>query len=58
LTVDMNVRVKVPKLFVSRADERVQQAADEAIAGQAQAMQQFVAQHADKRLILPELGNP
>jgi carbon monoxide dehydrogenase subunit G len=57
LTVDMNVRVKVPKFFVSRADERVQKAADEAIAGQAEAMQQFVVRHADERMILPELSN-
>jgi hypothetical protein len=56
LSVEMQVRVEVPKLFASRADDRVQHAADEAIAGQAEAMKQFVAEHADKRLILPELG--
>ncbi len=57
VTVGLTVRVEVPKLFVSRADDRVQQAADDAISGQQEAMKQFIIQHADERLILPELGN-
>lgn len=57
ISVDMQVRVKVPKLFTGRADAQVQQAAVDAIHGQQQAMTQFIAEHADERLILPELGD-
>ena len=56
VTVDLTVRVNVPKLFVSRADARVQQAAVDAISGQERAMKQFINEHVDERLILPELG--
>lgn len=55
VTVDMSVRVRVPILFVSQADARVQQAADDAIAGQSAAIQQFIGENADQRLILPDL---
>lgn len=55
ISVEMGVRVKVPKLFVSRADARVQNAADDAITGQAIAMKQFIVENADQRVILPDL---
>ncbi len=57
VSVEMKVRVAVPKLLVSRADKQVQQAADDAIDEQVKAITHFIAQHADERLILPELGN-
>ena len=54
--VDMTVRVIVPKLFTRRADSRVQDAADKAVVNQADSMGKFFAEHANKTLILPELG--
>ena len=56
LTVALKVRVDVPKIFVDRADAEVQQSADDAIAEQQKSIEAFIAEHADKRLILPELG--
>ncbi|QDV45075.1 hypothetical protein Enr13x_49480 [Stieleria neptunia] len=47
LTVEMKVRVDVPKLFTSRADARVQQAAEDAINEQARSIEMFIAEHAD-----------
>lgn len=55
ISVEMRVRVKVPMLFVSRADVRVQQAADAAINGQTAAIKQFIIENADQRIILPDL---
>lgn len=56
LTVDMNVRVRVPIFFTYRADQRVQKAADSAIGEQGAALEQFIVQHADERIVLPDLG--
>ncbi|WP_146595964.1 hypothetical protein [Novipirellula galeiformis] len=56
LTVEMTVRVKVPRLFRHRADAGVQDAADDAIQGQADAIEQFIARYADDAFILPELN--
>ncbi len=56
LNVALKVRVDVPKMFVGRANEEVQQSAEDAVRQQAESIRAFVAQHADKRLILPELG--
>lgn len=56
LTVELDVLVKVPSLFKHRADAGVQQAADDAINGQAAAIEAFIARHADELLILPELN--
>ncbi len=56
LTVEMDIVVRVPKLFVSRADSGVQKAAEEAINEQASSIKALIAEHADERLILPELG--
>nr|WP_236649879.1 hypothetical protein [Rhodopirellula sp. SM50] len=56
VTVEMKVRVDVPKLFTNRADTRVQEAAEDAINEQARSIEMFIAEHADKRLILPDLG--
>lgn len=54
LSVDMNIRLDVPKLFTSRADTEVQQAAVDAITDQQASIKQFVAEHSDERIILPE----
>ncbi len=56
LTVELDVLVKVPHFFKHRADAGVQQAADDAITGQAAAIEAFIARHADELLILPELN--
>ena len=55
LSVSMDVRVQVPKMFTSRADAEVQRAAEDAAAEQEKSIRTFIAEHADKQLILPEL---
>ncbi len=55
VTVEMKVRVKVPKLFVSRTDAEVQESAEDAVAEQMRSMEAFIAEHADKRFMLTEL---
>ncbi len=57
VTVEQTVRVKVPKMFVSHADGRVQEAADESTRQQQQSITEFVAQYADQTFVLPELGD-
>jgi hypothetical protein len=57
LTVDQIVRVDVPWLFLSVAERRVQQAADDALAEQEQAIRDFVSRYADQAIILPEFGS-
>ncbi|TWT98481.1 hypothetical protein [Stieleria varia] len=54
LSVELTVNTSVPKLFVSHAEREVQRAADDAVAGQAKSIRDFVTQYADQRLILPE----
>jgi len=56
LRVSMRVRVQVPKIFIGRADAKVQEAADNAVNTQANAIQAFINEHADERLILPKLS--
>lgn len=55
LSVDMNVVIRVPKFFRHKADEGVQQAAEDAIAGQETSIKDFVALYADERFIIPDL---
>lgn len=55
LSVALQVHIRLPKLFSSRADAGVQQAADSAISEQAAAISAFVEQYAGDLLILPEL---
>lgn len=55
LVVEMTVNVEVPKLFVSRADAEVQQAASKAVTDQQTAITKLIVDHADESLILPEL---
>jgi hypothetical protein len=50
----MRIRLDVPKMFTSRADAQVQQAAVDAISDQQALITQFVAEHADSRIVLPE----
>lgn len=57
IDVALTVLTNVPSLFTGQADKQVQQAADEAVSSQTEAMKAFVARHADRRLILPEFGN-
>ncbi len=56
LTVDMTVRVRIPRFFVGRSDQRVQQEAEKAISEQAAALEDFIAEHAQQPLVLPEFG--
>lgn len=56
LSVELEVLVRVPKFFVYKADEGVQQAAVDAIDSQSEALKSFIAEHSDKRMILPNLG--
>ncbi len=55
VSVDMRVRVKVPKLFVGRADAKVQQAAEAATREQQAAIEHFINQYAGELIVLPEL---
>ncbi|TWU35210.1 hypothetical protein Q31b_53060 [Novipirellula aureliae] len=55
LSVGLQVQVRVPRLFTSRADAKVQRAADDAIEEQASSIESFVLEHAGERLILPKL---
>ncbi len=56
LSIELDVLVTVPKAFVGRADREVQQSAASGVKQQADGLQRFVAEHAGKRFILPELG--
>jgi len=56
LMVALSVRVKLPKMFTSRADTQVQRSALDAVTEQERSITAFIAQYADERLILPELG--
>ncbi|MBB3209240.1 hypothetical protein FHS27_005078 [Rhodopirellula rubra] len=53
--VRIEVVVKVPKMFTERADDEVQRSAKNAVEEQEKSLKAFVAEHADQRLILPEL---
>lgn len=55
LSVSMAVRVQVPRLFMSRANTKVQQATDDAIAVQTSSIKSFITKYSDERLIVPEL---
>jgi hypothetical protein len=57
VNVNLSVRVNVPRLFQARAEARVQQAAEKAVANQTEAMKKFFAEHADEQIILPKLGS-
>ena len=56
LSVDLQVKVRVARIFTSVADRRVQQAADQAVAEQAAAIQEFVSKYAQQLIVLPEFG--
>lgn len=56
LGVSLDVLVRVPKVFRFKADQGVQDAAVDAVEGQRQAIEAFIAKHQDKRMIVPELG--
>jgi hypothetical protein len=55
LGVQMDVRVKVPKFFRYRADQGVQQAAEDAVAGQESSIKEFIDLYADELFIIPDL---
>jgi len=54
--VALSVHVKLPKMFTSRADTQVQRSAIDAVTEQARSIKAFIAEHADERMIVPELG--
>jgi hypothetical protein len=56
VSVELDVRLTVPKAFTGRADREVQQSAVDAVSEQASSLQRFVAEHAGERFVLPELG--
>ena len=53
IAVNLDVLVNVPKWFTHKADQGVEQAAMDAVAGQTESLQSFIAEHADKRIVLP-----
>lgn len=55
VTIRMSIDVSVPRIFTSRADQRVADAAREATSGLQSAIESFVARHADELIILPDL---
>lgn len=55
LSIDMAIEVRVPKLFVARANAQVRDAAKSALHNQRQAISELVMKHRDERLILPDL---
>lgn len=55
LLVALQVHIRLPKLFGSRADAGVQQAADRAVIEQVAAISAFVDQYAGDLLIIPQL---
>ncbi len=55
ISIDQTVQLHVPRLFTSRADRQVQQAADKAIEEQHQAIRDFIAEHVNERIIMPDL---
>lgn len=55
LAIDQTIRVKVPRIFGSAADRRVQKAADNSTAEQEQAIRDFIAKFENEVIVLPEL---
>lgn len=56
ITVDQLVRVDVPRLFLTRAESRVQAAADETTRDQELAITAFIDRYKDQIVVLPEFG--
>lgn len=56
LTTSLKVRVEIPSVFTSRADSEVRKSAEDAVKQQAESIRRFIAEHADKRMIFPDLG--
>lgn len=55
LSIHQTIHVKVPKLFLSEADRRVQMSAENAIAEQEKAIRSFIALYEKDAIVLPEL---
>ncbi|QEF98025.1 hypothetical protein Mal15_20720 [Stieleria maiorica] len=55
LQTAMKIQVDVAKLFVSVADTRVNASAESAVNQQKAALTEFVLQHADQAIVLPDL---
>jgi hypothetical protein len=55
LAIDQTIRVKLPRIFGSAADRRVQKAADNSTAEQEQAIRDFIAKFENEVIVLPEL---
>lgn len=54
LTVEMTIEIQVPRAFTGTADHRIAAAAEKALADQQSGITQFVIDHADESLIMPE----
>lgn len=57
LDVAMTIEIDVPRLFTGVADQRIQEASEKALADQQDAITQFVIDHADESIILPDFLN-
>jgi hypothetical protein len=55
LTIDMSIEIQVPRFATSIADRRIQKAAENGLVDQQGGITQFVIDHADESLILPDL---
>ena len=55
LTINQSVNVKVPNVFVSEANRRVQQAAANSTAEQEKAIRAFISKYQNDAIILPDL---
>lgn len=55
LSVQMKVQLDIPRLFVSRARDQVQQAASDGLRQQEAALKKLVEQYGDQKLLIPDL---
>jgi hypothetical protein len=56
MSLEMEIQVDVPKAFTRRADIEVSKAATEALRQQQEAITAFVIEHADERIVMPQLN--
>ncbi|MGB7343553.1 MAG: hypothetical protein WBD20_05040 [Pirellulaceae bacterium] len=56
LSLEMAIQINVPKMFTGRADAGVSNAAQAALAEQQAAITAFIIEHADEKLVLPQLN--
>lgn len=56
LALEMAIEVNVPSMFTGVADKKVNEAAGAALEQQKEAITAFVIEHADKRIVFPQLN--